>query len=405
MAGPTPVSALIHAATMVTAGIYLVVRCHLMYNLAPVAQQLVLFVGLATSVFAAIIGLKQNDIKKILAYSTVSQLGLMFVALGVGAYTAAMFHLTTHAFFKALLFLGSGSVIHGMHHEQDIRNMGGLKKYMPITYWTFLLGTLAICGAPFFSGFFSKDEILAEVYKHNPVLWIICLISAGITCVYMLRVFIVTFLGGFRGTEGQKQHLHESPALMTIPLILLATLSVLGGILNFPPIMAHSMAHFLKDWLQPIFPASAVEDTSMPFFTQLNLAAATFVILLVAFIYVYNKYITKKTKPQLDEEQAGIGKTIANKFYIDELYDSTIVAPLNASSELLHNKVDRSLINRLVNASGDLIQYLGSKLRKIQNGNIEYYLLFMACGVILILGFNAFAPIGDSLNTLLKIFK
>lgn len=203
MAGPTPVSALIHAATMVTAGVYLVVRCNVLFEMAPIAQQLILWVGLATSILAALIGLKQNDIKKVLAYSTVSQLGLMFIALGVGAYSAAMFHLVTHAFFKALLFLGSGSVIHGMGGEQDIRKMGGLKTHMPITYYTFLIGTLAISGMPLFSGFFSKDEILAMVFTEQPLVWFLSVCSALITGIYMFRVFMVTFLGSFRGTDEQ----------------------------------------------------------------------------------------------------------------------------------------------------------------------------------------------------------
>lgn len=226
MAGPTPVSALIHAATMVTAGIYMIVRSNVLYTMAPATQTFVAIIGLATAFLAATIALKQNDIKKVLAYSTVSQLGYMFLGLGVGAYTGSVFHVMTHAFFKALLFLGAGSVIHSMQNQQDIRAMGGLKKYMPITHITFLLACLAISGIPPFSGFFSKDEILAAAYEHNKVFWIIGVITAGMTAFYMFRLYAMTFLGQFRGTHEQEHHLHESPDAMTIPLIILAVISV-----------------------------------------------------------------------------------------------------------------------------------------------------------------------------------
>lgn len=245
MAGPTPVSALIHAATMVTAGIYMVVRTNVIYTASPFALAFVALIGLATSLFAAIIGLRQNDIKKVLAYSTVSQLGLMFLALGAGAYASAMFHLTTHAFFKALLFLGAGSVIHAMSGEQDIRNMGGLKDKLPQTFRIFLIGTLAIIGFPLLSGFFSKDEILANVFAYSPVLWFFGLVSSVITAFYMLRLLFLTFYGNFRGTEQQAHHLHESPASMTIPLWILAGLSVIGGLLNLP----HFIFHESGSWL------------------------------------------------------------------------------------------------------------------------------------------------------------
>ncbi len=394
MAGPTPVSALIHAATMVTAGIYLVVRCHVIYDIAPVAQHLILYIGLATSILAALIGLKQNDIKKVLAYSTVSQLGLMFVALGVGAYSAAMFHLITHAFFKALLFLGSGSVIHGMHHEQDIRKMGGLRKYMPITYWTFLLGTLAICGAPFFSGFFSKDEILADVFKHDIIIWALCLGSAALTCVYMIRVFMVTFLGSFRGTEEQKHHLHESPLLITLPLVILAILAVLGGILNLPPVFGASMANGLKNWLEPIFDHLHGEHDGLSTTTQIILASTTIVVLILAFIYTRSKYVVKNIVPETDAEMAGAGKVLANKFYVDEIYDAAFVEPINLSGNLLYSHVDRKWIDGLANGVGKGINWCSNLLGKIQNGNIEYYLLYMACAIILIVALSQFQSIG-----------
>lgn len=244
MAGPTPVSALIHAATMVTAGIYLVIRCQVMYSLAPMAQELILWIGLATALLGALIGLRQNDIKKVLAYSTVSQLGFMFVALGVGAYTTALFHVTTHAFFKALLFLGAGSVIHGVHERQDISQMGGLKKMMPITYITFLIGTLAISGFPFLSGFFSKDEILANVFHHNIVAYIVLVIAALLTATYMFRLLFLTFFGEFRGTDYKLSDVHESNWKMTLPLIVLAILSIAGGMLNLPHYLIHEDGFF-----------------------------------------------------------------------------------------------------------------------------------------------------------------
>ncbi len=229
MAGPTPVSALIHAATMVTAGIYMIARSHVLYDLTPVTQTVVAVIGLATALLAASIALKQNDIKKVLAYSTVSQLGYMFLGLGVGAYTGAVFHVMTHAFFKALLFLGAGSVIHAMGGEQDMRKMGGLSKWLPVTKWTMLIGCIAIAGIPPFSGFFSKDEILSAAYAKNPVYYVIGVFTALLTAFYMFRLYATTFMGGFRGTHDQEHHLHESPAAMTIPLIVLAVLSVFGG--------------------------------------------------------------------------------------------------------------------------------------------------------------------------------
>src|SRR5918993_603988 len=248
MAGPTPVSALIHAATMVTAGIYMIGRSNIMYSLAPTTMSVVAVVGLATAILAATIALKQNDIKKVLAYSTVSQLGYMFLALGVGAYTGAVFHVMTHAFFKALLFLGAGSVIHAMHHEQDIRNMGGLKKKLPVTHITFLIGCIAIAGIPPFSGFFSKDEILAAAFSKNIIYWILGVIGAMIAAFYMFRLYAMTFLGTFRGTHEQEHHLHESPAAMTVPLVILAILAAIAGFVGIPEVFApgnHLLEHFL----------------------------------------------------------------------------------------------------------------------------------------------------------------
>jgi len=387
MAGPTPVSALIHAATMVTAGIYLVVRCHILYDFSVPAREFIMWIGLATSILAALIGLKQNDIKKVLAYSTVSQLGLMFIALGVGAYSAAMFHLITHAFFKALLFLGSGSVIHAMGGEQDIRKMGGLKKAMPITYWTFLLGTLAICGTPFFSGFFSKDEILASAFSHNTIVWALALGSAMVTCIYMFRVFMVTFLGGFRGTEEQKHHLHESPALITIPLLVLAVLSVFGGVLNLPHLLTHGAAQKLKTWLNPVLEKY---QTHMPHelshSTEWMLIGSTLLVLIIAFVYTYTKYIKGKVVPESDEAITGMGKVLSSKFYVDEAYDATVTAPVNHLGDFTYKWIDRKVIDGIVNFTGVIVKKGSDMYGKIQTGNLENYLMYMVIGIIVILG-------------------
>ena len=254
MAGPTPVSALIHAATMVTAGVYMIARSNLLYSLSPDTLGFVAIIGGATAVFAATIGIFQNDIKKVLAYSTVSQLGYMFLALGVGAFTGGVFHLITHAFFKALLFLGAGSVIHAMGGEQDIRKMGGLKKYVPITYMTFLVGTIAISGIPPFSGFFSKDEILAHAFQVNPIFWVLGVLGSMMTTFYMFRLFYLTFMGTFRGTEDQKHHLHESPKTMTIPLIVLSVLAIVAGFIGIPHVLGGS--HWLEHFLATVFKQS-----------------------------------------------------------------------------------------------------------------------------------------------------
>ncbi|MEY4002908.1 MAG: NADH-quinone oxidoreductase subunit [Bacteroidota bacterium] len=389
MAGPTPVSALIHAATMVTAGVYLVVRCNVLFEMAPAAQQLILWIGLSTSILAALIGLKQNDIKKVLAYSTVSQLGLMFIALGVGAYSAAMFHLITHAFFKALLFLGSGSVIHGMGGEQDIRKMGGLKSYMPVTYYTFLIGTLAISGMPLFSGFFSKDEILATVFTQQPIVWFLAVVSALITGVYMFRVFLVTFMGSFRGTETQKQHLHESPALITVPLIILAILSLVGGLLNLPELFTHDHAQWLKHWLSPVL-GNAQDDLHHPSHsTEWMLMGLAVSVFIAAFLYTRNKYISHASVPEEDAEMTGAAKWSAHKFFVDELYDKVFVRSSESLGSTM-NKADSGIFAGLMGWVSSGISYMSGLFSKVQNGRIQYYLLYMVIGVILMLVINIF---------------
>lgn len=380
MAGPTPVSALIHAATMVTAGIYMIARSNILYTLAPYTSQIVAIVGLATAAFAATIALKQNDIKKVLAYSTVSQLGYMFLGLGVGAYTGAVFHVMTHAFFKALLFLGAGSVIHAMHHQQDIRQMGGLKKYLPITHLTFLLGCIAIAGIPPFSGFFSKDEILAAAYAANPVYWVVGVITAGMTAFYMFRLYATTFLGQFRGGEHlHGHHPHESPAAMTIPLIVLAILSVIAGWIGIPEVLmpnAHSLEHFLD----PIFAESAkhAHPHHLDHNTEYMLMGISVGIAVIAIFYAVARF---SKRPELGEP-TGFGKVLANKWYVDEFYNAIIGKPLNWLGKFLNNFVERDVIDWTVNGVGKVISYSSRQVRLLQSGQVGSYVLLMVLGIL-----------------------
>jgi NADH-quinone oxidoreductase subunit L len=381
MAGPTPVSALIHAATMVTAGIYLVARCNLMYSMAPLTMNIMAIIGVATALLAASIALKQNDIKKVLAYSTVSQLGFMFLALGSGAYVAAVFHVMTHAFFKALLFQGSGSVIHAMNGEQDMRKMGGLGKYMKITGITFLVGCLAIAGFPLLSGFFSKDEILAAAWTTSPVLWATGIFTALLTAIYMFRLYVTTFKGNFRGTKEQEQHLHESPAAITIPLMALAILSIIGGFVGVPQFIINN-AHALSDFLHPIFSESyailSVHEISHS--TEWSLMIAATVIALTGILYGWMKF-TKK--PDL-KNATGFGKILENKWYVDELYHTIFVKPYKAFGTFLYKIIDIKMVDGMVNGTGRLVKYGGSQLRRIQSGQIAFYVLMMVFGMLLI---------------------
>lgn len=387
MAGPTPVSALIHAATMVTAGIYLVVRSNFLFSLAPTTMDGILFIGLLTALVAAFIGLRQNDIKKVLAYSTVSQLGFMFVAVGVGAYTTAMFHLMTHAFFKALLFLGSGSVIHAMSGEQDMRSMGGLKKKIPITHITFLIGTLAISGFPFLSGMISKDEILANVYGRSPFLWVILFIIAAMTAIYMFRAYYLTFHGEFRGTEEQKNHLHESPLNMTLPLVVLAALSVIGGFINLPHFIGHGSYAKLGTWLQNIY-VYDVELPEVPLMTEMILLGLTVLMFFVVWFIVRNIYVTKKKMALPEENYTGWEKLSTRKLYIDELNNATFVKFIEGLG-IGGNMFDKGILKRFVDYIGIGAEDSGRAAKKLQNGNVENYVLIMslAIGIILIVNF------------------
>ena len=386
MAGPTPVSALIHAATMVTAGIYLVVRSNFLYHLAPSTLNFILYIGLATSLVAAFIGLRQNDIKKVLAYSTVSQLGLMFIALGAEAYTAAMFHLMTHAFFKALLFLGAGSVIHAMSGEQDMRFMGGLKSKIPVTYWTFLIGTLAIAGIPPLSGMISKDEILVALWAKSPIIWGLTLFSAALTGIYMFRLLFLTFFGNFRGTEEQKHHLHESPISMTLPLVVLAILSVVGGFLNLPHFLGEGTSQKLAHWLHPIY-VPGIAHPEVEFGTEMILLAFTIIMVIVIFFVLRNIYITKKKMALPEEEYKGLERLSAKKLFVDELYNATVVKPVEGLGH--GTRMFDKLLNKFFDYIGFGAVDSGRTFKKFQNGNVENYVLIMslAIGLILIVNF------------------
>ena len=387
MAGPTPVSALIHAATMVTAGIYLVVRSNFLFSLAPTTMDGILFVGLLTALVAAFIGLRQNDIKKVLAYSTVSQLGFMFVAVGVGAYTTAMFHLMTHAFFKALLFLGSGSVIHAMSGEQDMRFMGGLKKKIPITHLTFLIGTLAISGFPFLSGMISKDEILANTFGRSPIVWGVLFLVATLTAIYMFRMYYLTFHGEFRGTEEQKHHLHESPTNMTLPLIVLAVLSVIGGFINLPHFIGHGHYAKLDQWLKSIY-VYDVELPQVPFGTEMILLGLTVLMFFVVWFVVKNIYVNKKKMALEDAQYTGWERLSNKKLFLDEIYNATFVK-MTEGLGVGGNMFDKGVLNKFVDFIGWGAEDSGRAAKRLQNGNVENYVLIMslAIGIILIVNF------------------
>lgn len=384
MAGPTPVSALIHAATMVTAGIYMVIRANVLFEVSPEVLHFVGWIGLATALLGAAIGLFQNDIKKVLAYSTVSQLGYMFMGLGASAYTASFFHVMTHAFFKALLFLGAGSVIHAMSDEQDIRKMGGLKGKLPITYITFLLGTIAIAGIPPFAGFFSKDEILAHLYHHDMVMWSLAILGSAMTSFYMFRVFLVTFHGDFRGTQHQQEHLHESPFAMTLPLIILAVLSVVGGIINLPAFVGGN--EFLAHWLSPILPEGSSEALEVHFASLEFLAplAAAFIPAIIA-IQIYG---SKKAVPSADTEISGIQKVVYDKFYIDEAYQFVFVKPIAFLSNFFYQFIDFLVIDLLVESVGKVVKSSSSEIRKMQTGTIGFYVFMMVISIAVILAWT-----------------
>lgn len=386
MAGPTPVSALIHAATMVTAGIYMVARNNVLYTLSPMTMQLVMIVGLTTAVFAATIALKQTDIKKVLAYSTVSQLGLMFLALGLGAFTAGIFHMATHAFFKALLFLGAGSVIHALSGEQDMFNMGGLKKYLPITFATFLIGVLAISGIPPFAGFFSKDEILANAFASNAVVWGLALFASLLTVFYMFRLLYLTFFGNVRANAHAMSHIHESPKSITIPLICLAVLSLAGGFMGVPEVLGGS--HWLNNYLAPVFAQSkalVAAHHPLEHSTEYILMGTVVALTILVISAAYVKYVRHNHVPVSDLKLSGAAKILANKYYIDELYNALVVKPLYGLSNIFDIFIERLGIDKIVNAFGGSVVEGGKITRLTQSGSIGFYIFLMVIGIAFIL--------------------
>ena len=379
MAGPTPVSALIHAATMVTAGIFLITRLNFVFDLAPHIQNIIAIIGAITALFAATIGLVQTDIKKVLAYSTVSQLGLMFMAIGFAAYEIAVFHVITHAFFKACLFLGSGSVIHAMGGEQDMRKMGGLRKFMPATYATFLLATLAISGFPPFSGFFSKDEILMTAFSHNKVLYILGSLASVMTAFYMFRLLFLTFFKSFRGTQEQKNHLHESPLAITAPLWILAILSVVGGVISLP-----GGSSWLNNYLAPIIVNNANAHPHTFGTTEYILMAVAVVGAFIGLFIAYSKYIQKSETPPADDQMHGLHKVLYNKYYIDEAYMKIIVKPIYTLSLFFRDVVEVALSGVIVGLA-KIADGLSLQGKKAQNGNVGFYLFAFVFGICLIL--------------------
>jgi NADH-quinone oxidoreductase subunit L len=404
MEGPTPVSALIHAATMVTAGVYMVARMHPLFSRAPIAMLIVAIVGAATAFYSATIGLVQTDIKKVLAYSTVSQLGYMFLACGVGAYTAGIFHLMTHAFFKGLLFLCAGSVIHAMGGEQDMRKMGGLRKAIPVTFWTMFIATFAISGVPGFAGFFSKDEILEAAQHSNAPLWLLGLVAAGLTSFYMFRLIFLTFFGEQQFDE-HKVHVHESPRNMTIPLIVLAFLSIFGGWFAAPKLVGGT--NYFDKFLHPVFaayaPTIARDSEHKPTIRVLNpelvppgierspaeelLHAVTgppVIVGLIGILIAWWFYIRRPDLPKkLASTVYGLYTLALHKYYVDEIYAAVIVRPLLwISTNVLWHTVDEGLIDGTVNGSARLARETGGKLRELQSGNARSYASWVVVGAV-----------------------
>jgi len=408
MAGPTPVSALIHAATMVTAGVYMIARLSILFDMAPTTGAVIASVGAATAFFAATIGTTQFDIKKVLAYSTVSQLGFMFIAMGVGAYATGVFHLMTHAFFKACLFLGSGSVIHAMHHEQDMRKMGGLKKWMPYTYATYLLSTLAIAGIPPFSGFFSKDEILWKAFSGgHQIVWFVAVCAAAMTAFYMFRSVYMTFEGESRADDHTKHHLHESPLAMTIPLMILAALATFSGFLNIPhALFGHAR---FDGWLAPVVEHGAHAAHHDVEIIEYVLMAFSVAVAVAGILVARAMYQTGTLKPDrlVDAFGGKLYRTVYNKYYVDEAYDATVIAGtmnlsrvlawfdativdgiVNGSAAIVkvlsqaYGLFDHYVVDGAVNGVGALTSLIGGGVRRLQTGNINAYLYVIVLAVV-----------------------
>lgn len=373
MAGPTPVSALIHAATMVTAGVFMVIRLNFVFDMTPDVQMLIAIVGAVTALFAASVALIQTDIKKVLAYSTVSQLGFMFLAVGMGAYSIAAFHVITHAFFKACLFLGSGSVIHAMGGEQDMRRMGGLKTKMLVTYATFVAAAASIAGIPPLAGFLSKDEIMLTAFEHNKWLWGIAAIASLMTAFYIFRVLFLTFYKDFRGKEEQAHHLHESPKTMTIPLIVLAILSVIGGVIGIPGFS------WLNHYLEPVLPGLAVAEEHSFGFQEYGVMLISILLAFAGLTIAYIKYVKKSAVPAEDKDISGFAKVLYNKYYVDEIYRKFITNPIYTLADIFNKYVEPTIKN-IFKIGGGIVEVLSFPARKLQNGSLGFYLFFFVLG-------------------------
>ncbi len=393
MEGPTPVSALIHAATMVTAGVYMIARMNFLYVLAPTALEVVAIVGGLTALYAATIGLVQNDIKKVLAYSTISQLGYMFIGVGVGAFSAGIFHLMTHAFFKALLFLGAGSVIHALSGEQDIRKMGGLKNKIPVTHAVFLAAALAISGIPGLAGFFSKDSILAAAYASGHTgIWLLGFITALLTAFYIFRLVYMTFYGESRVDKHTAGHIHESPKIMTVPLIILAVLSVLGGYIGVPQLLGNLIgwhgSDIFTNYLAPVF--SSATGHEMPVSTESILMIASIAMAFAGVFAAWYIYLKAKMKPAVSTVQTlpGLYNLLLNKYYVDEIYNTVIIKPLMWISEFfLWRFFDVWIVDGAVNGSAYVTKWASTRLRKIQTGDFQAYVLIFLIGVFSIVAY------------------
>jgi NADH-quinone oxidoreductase subunit L len=400
MEGPTPVSALIHAATMVTAGVYMVARSHVIFNQAPIALTVVAVIGCVTAFYAATIGIAQTDIKRVLAYSTISQLGYMFMACGVTAYSAAIFHLMTHAFFKALLFLAAGSVIHALGGEQDMRYMGGLKKKIPWTFRTMLIGTLAIAGIPPLAGFFSKDAILFQAWERSKALWALGLVTAGITSFYMFRLLFMTFYGERReaehnghddhGHDGDGGHVHESPWIMLGPLVILALFSITGGWVNIPA--AWGGGNQFDHFLMPVLNAGAAgEHENLRL--EITLALTSVIVASVGWALAWLLYCKRRDLPdKIAEKLNGFYTLVRDKYRVDELYNWLFVKPVvEGSQKLLWQQVDVGAIDTLVNEMGDSARLVSNEVRKMESGNIRSYAGWVALGAAAVVAYMIWA--------------
>jgi NADH-quinone oxidoreductase subunit L len=383
MAGPTPVSALIHAATMVTAGVYMTARLHFLFYLAPATLWLIACVGAATAIFAATIALTQNDIKRVLAYSTVSQLGYMFLAVGMGAFSAAIFHVFTHAFFKACLFLGSGSVIHALGGEQDMRKMGGLKAHMPRTYWTYVIATLAIAGVPFTAGFFSKDLILWQTFSDGSmILWGIGVVTAGMTAFYMFRQLFMVFHGESRADAHARAHLHESPAVMTTPLVILAIGSIFAGWLGAPEYLWGSL---WDHWLGPVFGGAEAHAGSVS--VEIMATLITLAIVAIGIYWAYAKYGRAGARVADIETGGVLYRLSLNKYYVDEIYDRIFVRPFTVCARFSAQFIDPRVIDGTVNGVAAAARSVSSIWLGLQTGNVQHYLAAFLAGALALLAY------------------